>query len=152
MNHNFNINCVVSAFQEAGWKPVQTNEHWLLIPVEGKHISFFISFYFNPDNKMLAARGNIPVHIPQDKELIILKLINYGNYKTPIGNFELDIESQQVFFRVGMFFENIVLNPQLLHNVVHEIYQAVQDFQPVIQAVINDVMSIEDAFELANSN
>lgn len=151
MSQNSNINFVMSVLNEAGWQPIQTDEYWLLIPTQGRYGGFFISFYFNHRNRMLAARGNIPLYIPKEKELIALKFINYSNYRIPIGNLELDIQSKQAFFRVGMFFEQINLNAQLLHNVVHEISQAVQDFQPAIQAILQDEVSIEDAFRLTNS-
>lgn len=151
MNQTYDINFAMTALAEAGWKPVQTDQHWLLISVEGRHGLFFLSFYIHDGDQMLSARGNIPVYVPRNKETLILEFINYGNYRIPIGNFELDIESQQVFFRLGLYFNHIELSTQHLHNVVHEISQAVQDFWPAIESVVQNDMDIADAFEQANS-
>jgi hypothetical protein len=151
MNQTYDIDFVTSALHEAGWKPVQTDTHWLLISVEGKHGLFFISFYFHPSHQILAARGNIPIHVPKERESEVLEFINYGNYQIPVGNFEFDVNSQQVYFRVGMFFENIILNAQLLYNVIHEVDQVVQDFWLAIQSVLQNEATIEDAFKTANS-
>lgn len=152
MNQIYDLDFIITALNEAGWNSVQTDNYWLLIPVDGEQGSFFISVYFHPDHQMLSARGNIPVYVPKDKHAKILQFINYGNYRIPVGNFEFDVDSQQVYFRVGMFFENILLNSQLLHNVVHEVYKAVQDFKSAIQSVVQDEMSLEKAFKESNSN
>ena len=146
MNQTYDIDFIITSLSQAGWKPAKTDNHWLLISVEGKHGLFFISFYFHPDHKMISAKGNIPVHIPKNKESIILEFINYGNYQIPIGNFEFDVDSQQIYFRVGMFFENIKLNSQLLHNIVYEVCEAVQDFWLIIQLIIRNEITIENAF------
>jgi hypothetical protein len=151
MNQIYDINFAMTALAEAGWKPVQTDQYWLLIPVEGRHGLFFISFYIHSDDQMLSARGNIPIYVPKDKEAVILEFINYGNYRIPVGNFEFDVDSQQVFFRLGWFFEDVTLNAQLLHNVVHEISQAVQNFWLAIQAIVQNDVSVSDAFRRANS-
>jgi hypothetical protein len=90
--------------------------------------------------------------IPEEKESIILEFINYTNYRIPVGNLELDINSRQVYFRIGMFFENVQLNAQLVHNLTQEVYQGVQDFWLSITAILQEGMSIEDAFQQANLN
>jgi len=151
LNQLYDINFAMTALVEAGWKPRQTDQHWLLIPVEGRHGLFFISFYIHSDDQMLSARGNIPIHVPKDKEAVILEFINYGNYRVPVGNFEFDVDSQQVFFRLGLFFENLMLNAQLVHNVVHEISQAVQIFWLAIQSIVQNDISVSNAFQQAKS-
>lgn len=146
MTENYDINFVMSALSEAGWDSLKTDNHWLLITVNGRHGYFFISFYFNPTYKMLFARGNIAVNVPGNQQMRVVEFINYGNYRVPIGNFELGIDNQQVCFRVGMFYEKMVLNAQLLHNVVHEVSQAVQDFWIAIESLVNDTITVEEAF------
>jgi hypothetical protein len=148
MTENYDINFVMSALSKAGWNLVQTDNNWLLITVNGRHGVFFISFYFHPTYKMLFARGNIAVNIPENQQIKTLEFINYGNYRVPIGNFELGLDNQQVCFRVGMFFEKITLNPQLLHNVVNEVSQAVQDFWIAIQSLLQEQITVEEAFAL----
>lgn len=150
MNHLYDSTFALVALTEAGWKPVQTDPDWLLIPVEGSPGLFFISFYIHAGDQILSARGNIPVPVSEDQEAVILEFVNYGNYRVPVGNFEFDVESQQVFFRIGLFFAHIELNAQLLHNVVQEITQAVEDFWPAIESIVQDGMSVSDAFQKAN--
>ncbi|MBD2535946.1 hypothetical protein H6G97_44125 [Nostoc flagelliforme FACHB-838] len=142
----------MTALLEAGWLPTQTDDYWLLIPVEESHRAFFISFYCQDEHKMLSAKGNIAVYVPEEKELVILEFINYANYRISVGNLELDINTKQVYFRIGMFFENIQLNPQLVHNIAQEVYQGVQDFWSSITSILEDKMSIENAFQKANLN
>jgi hypothetical protein len=146
MIQNYDINFVMAALSEAGWELVQTDPHWLLIPVDGKHGSFFISFYFHPTYKMLFARGNIAIYVPENQQDRVLEFINYANYRVPIGNFELGIDNQNICFRVGMFFENMTLNAQLLHNVVYEVSQAVQDFWLAVKYLVQEKATIEQAF------
>ncbi|MEH2204244.1 MAG: hypothetical protein V7K53_09190 [Nostoc sp.] len=146
------IHFIMTALLEAGWRSTLTDDYWLLIPVEEGHRAFFISFYCQEEHKMLSAKGNIPVYVPEEKESVILEFINYANYRIPVGNLELDINSKQVYFKIGMFFENIQLNPQLVHNIAQEVYQGVQDFWLSIPSILEDEMAIEDAFQKANLN
>ncbi|BCL35122.1 YbjN domain-containing protein [Nostoc sp. MS1] len=152
MNQIYDIHFIMSALQEAGWQPTQTDNYWLLIPIETSQREFFISFYCQDEHKMLSVKGNIPLLIPEEKESIILEFINYANYRIPIGNLELDINSRQVYFRIGLFFENVQLNTQIVHNLTQEVYQGVQDFWLSIPAILEEGMSIEGAFQQANLN
>lgn len=142
----YRINDLIQALEQAGWRPVMTDDYSFIVDANVNEGGFFISGVYYPDSEQFSVRANIPIHIPPDRRANVLYFINFANAQFPIGNFEYDEEAQQVFFRNGIFLRDLVVTPQLIHNVVQEAFFAVEDFWSGIDKLVTKQEDVEIVF------
>lgn len=140
------IDEIIAALEQADWQPARTDDHSFILAANVEEGGFFISGVLYADDGLFSTRGNIPVYVPPSAVQRVLAFIHYANARLPVGNFEYDDEAEQVFFRNGLLFRELTPSPQLIHNVVHEVFLAVQDFWGGIAALIAEDKKIEDVF------
>lgn len=134
-----------------------TENDWLFVQTEGELIlnTKFISEHgdFICVGKVLEQKSQFvfytgfPTKIPNKKRQTIAEVLTRANFGMAIGNFEMDLDEGEVFYKVGIDVENGQLTPALVENMVYACVFTMEKYFPAIMAVLYGDASPQDAIK-----
>jgi len=134
-----------------------TEDAWLFVKTEGELIlnTKFISEHgdFICVAKVLEQKSQFvfytgfPTNIPTNKRQTIAELLTRANFGIAIGNFEMDLDEGEVFYKVGIDIENEQLTPALVENMVYACVFTMEKYFPAMMAVLYGDALPKDAIE-----
>ncbi|CAN1209311.1 hypothetical protein TUMEXPCC7403_03745 [Tumidithrix helvetica PCC 7403] len=90
-------------------------------------------------------------NIPEGARLPVSEFLTRANYGMPVGNFEMDLDSGEVRFKISVELGNTVIPEELLGCNVERNLAIADRFFPIIKLVASGEVSVMQAIALAQN-
>ncbi len=111
------LDCIETYLIENDWNYVN-DQNKIFCGVNGKNASFKLYFYANEKTEHILILTTIDTKIPDDKKLLVAEYIARANYGLNMGGFELNMETGEVQYKVGMSVRNSILNMEMIEDMI----------------------------------
>lgn len=92
----------------------------------------------------------IPVKTPEDKRIDLAVAVAVANNGMRWGNFDYDLQSGSIFFRMAGSFHDSLLGPKFFMNMVYTACSTIDKYNDRFLMLAKNLLNIEKFIELEN--
>jgi hypothetical protein len=147
-------NALIHFFSEDDWEFAKVKgEFTLRLAAQGKHEQFTCYAKALDDRDIFLFYSVFPVQAPKKKRRIVSDLLARINFGLLIGNFELNFDTGEIFFKTSINVTEYKLSQTLIRNLVYTNLITMDKYTPSILAVLEQKAKPEEAIEaIENGN
>jgi len=111
---------ILDAFGENGWQAERIENREVIQTVfEAHHTQIHLLAQAFPEMNALAIVAETPMPLDKQRQPYGLELLMHANKQLTIGNFEYDLDRQQLIFRATNLFEREKYDAPIISSLVH---------------------------------
>jgi len=142
---------VVDFFEVDGWDVAEHEGGMLLTRVRGEHLAFHAVVIPDDARERITAYALAPGTIPPAHRLKLVDFATRANSGVAVGNFELDVRTGELRFKVGLDLHDVEPDQALIRNLVYRAVFALDGTWPGIRAMLEDGASVDEALALVGT-
>jgi hypothetical protein len=132
---------VREVLERHGWQaePVDDPEPTLRLRVQGRNAAWSVYVRALPDAGVLAVYSVFPIDTPPERRVAMACAVARANTGLQVGNFELDLDDGELLFKTAIALRGEPLTAALFAPLIEDNIAAMDDFFPVLGAVLYDM-------------
>ena len=142
---------VVDFFETDGWDVAEHDGGMLLTRVRGEHVAFHAVVIPDDERERITAYALAPVNVPPAHRLKIMDFSTRANAGVAVGNFEMDVRTGELRFKVGLDLHDVAPDTALIRNVVYRAVFALDGTWPGIHAMLREGATVDEALALVGT-
>ncbi len=142
---------VMAFFAEDGWDAAVQDGGALLTRVRGEHLAFHTVVVPDEARFRITAYALAPSPVPVAHRLKVLDFATRANAGIGVGNFEVDVSSGELRFKVGLDLHDVDPQPALFRNAIYRAVFALDGTWPGIAAIVDEGASVDEALALVGT-
>lgn len=142
---------VTAFFRADGWDAATHEGGMLLTRVRGEHVAFHCVVIPDDDRQRITAYALSPKPVPPAHRLKIVDFATRANSGVAVGNFELDVRTGELRFKVGIDLHDVEPEEALIRNLVYRAVFALDGTWPGIDAMLSFGATVDEALALVGT-
>ena len=131
---------VTTVLTERELKWLVVNDESVIVRIRDDHATYDIFIVANPLTRMVWCYCIYSARVPVDRRSAVVELLNLINWRTAIGNFELDMSDGELRFRTTIDVEGGELAPKMMHTLFNAcLYNGGRYHETVMRVAFGDV-------------
>lgn len=141
---------VIKFFEKEGWKAVPSIRRGkLIVGFAGDNGKFEGQATMEEEDGIFVFHSILEYPKNSKKlEETLMEFITRVNCGMYIGNFEMDLDNNQIRFKTGIDVQNTTITPTLIGNAVYGNCFTMDNYLPILEKIIQDEATVEQAMEM----
>lgn len=138
-------------FKADGWDVATHEGGMLLTRVRGEHVAFHAVVIPDDERERITAYALVPGPVAPAHRLKIVDFATRANSGVAVGNFELDVRTGELRFKVGLDLHDVAPDEALIRNLVYRAVFALDGTWPGIEAILKFGATVDEALALVGT-
>lgn len=131
---------------EIGWKFEKDEDHGIIkTGVNATNASYRLIIYAIEDKDLLTVYVSQDNNIPENKRAAVAEFITRANFGLNLGNFDLDMDSGELGYKVAVDVEGGMLSTDMIGNMVGAAVATMDKYYPGLMSVLFANVTPQDA-------
>lgn len=113
--------------------------------VKGNDLPMEFVMKIDGENQLITVMSRLPIEVCEDKRVDVSLAVNHVNYKIADGNFDFDMTTGLVYYKVSASYQGSLIGDKLIEYLVNVSANTVDRYNDKFDAIVKDELSI-DAF------
>lgn len=120
-------------------------DNWSIISgAIGDDLPISLRMRVDPDRMLIIANSIMPFDVPQNRRAEMAIAVSRANYGLPDGNFDYDIESGNVVFRMTSCYRDSLIGSELIEYMLVVTFGIVDDYNDLLEKVAATDMTVDE--------
>jgi hypothetical protein len=140
------LETIINFFRKDGWMFTEIREQSALhLKFQGNNGKWGCYAWVREEHQQMVFYSICPIIAPESKRLAVAEFITRANSGMAMGNFELNFENGEIFYKTSIDVQGDRLSFPLMQRLVYANVTIMDEYLPGIMAVIQENVTPVDA-------